>query len=145
MKRLWIGIGFLIVMLAVGIFLTLQFSRIHEPLARDLWKASEMAAAQDWENATALTRQARADWEQYRHLIAAVADHEPLEEMEYLLDQLDIYAGEREAVHFCAVCVQIARLADAMLDSQQITWWNLLTGACPGRTVPAYQGQSESR
>lgn len=145
MKRLWIGVGFLIFMLAVGILITVLFSRIHDPLSRDLREASQMAAAQDWEKATALTRKARADWEQYQHFIAAVADHEPLEEMEYLLDQLDVYAREREVTHFCATCIQLARLADAMLDSQQISWWNLLTGGCPGRTVPVCPDRSGSR
>jgi hypothetical protein len=82
---------------------------------------------QKWEKATALTRQARADWEQYREFIAAVADHEPLEKMEYLLDQLEVYAKARREADFSAVCVELAALADAMLESQNLTWWNFLS------------------
>jgi len=81
MRRLWIGVGFLIAMLAVAILLTVLFDRIHTPLSEDLRQASQLAMEGDWEKATALTGQARADWSKYRELIAAVADHEPLEKM----------------------------------------------------------------
>lgn len=126
MRRLWIGVGFLIVMLAVGIALTVLFDRIHTPLSEDLRQASQLALAEDWEKATALAQQARAEWKQYREFIAAVADHEPLEKMEYLLDQLDVYAEARREADFSAVCVELAALADAMLESQSLSWWNFL-------------------
>lgn len=145
MRRLWIGVGFLIVMLAVGIVLTLLFDRIHTPLSEDLRQASQLAMAEDWEKATALAQQARADWKQYREFIAAVADHEPLEKMEYLLDKLDVYAQARRTADFSAVCVELAALADAMLESQQLTWWSFLSASSPGRTAPVYRGRSGNR
>ena len=126
MRRLWIGVGFLAVMLVLAILLTFLFDRIHTPLAEDLQQASQLAMAQDWEKATALAKQTRAEWKQYRKFIAAVADHEPLEKMEYLLDQLLVYADLRRTADFSAVCVELAALADAMLESQSLTWWNFL-------------------
>ncbi len=145
MKRLWIGVGFLAVMLVAGIYLTGLFDRIHTPLSEDLRQASQLAMDGDWEKATALTQKARADWKQCRKFIAAVADHEPLEEMENLLEQLDVYADQRRTADFSALCVELASLADAMLESQQLTWWNFLSALCPGRTAPACPGRSESR
>lgn len=145
MKRLWIGVGFLIVMLAVGICLTMLFDRIHTPLSEDLRQASQLALSQDWEKATALAQKARADWQQYRKLIAAVADHEPLEKMEYLLEQLDVYAQRRRTADFSALCVELAALADAMLESQQFTWWSFLSVSRPGRTMPMYRVRNGSR
>ena len=126
MKRLWIGVAFLGAMLAVGVVLMVLFDRVHAPMSEDLRQASQMAMAQDWEKATALTHQARAEWKRYRNLIAAVADHEPLEEMEHLLEQLDVYAQQKRTADFSALCVELASLADAMLESQQLTWWNFL-------------------
>jgi hypothetical protein len=46
--------------------------------------------------------------------------------MEYLLDQLLVYADLRRTADFSAVCVELAALADAMLESQSLTWWNFL-------------------
>lgn len=126
MKRLWVGVGFLIVMLAVGICLTLLFDGIHSPLSEDMLEASRLAMEGAWEKASALTQQARAEWKEYRKLIAAVADHEPLEKMEYLLDQLSVYAQLHRTADFSATCVELAALADAMLESQSLSWWNFL-------------------
>ncbi|MBQ6996804.1 MAG: DUF4363 family protein [Oscillospiraceae bacterium] len=126
MRRLWIGVGFLIVMLAVAIALTVAFDRIHRPLSERLEEAASLAMAQEWEKATALTQRARADWEKYRELIAAVADHEPLEEMEKRLDLLTVYAQLHRTGDFSATCIEVSAMADAMLESQQLTWWNFL-------------------
>jgi len=73
MRRLWIGVSFLVVILTAGIVLTVAFVRIHRPLSQDLRQASQLAMEGAWEKATALTEQARADWMQYREMIAAVA------------------------------------------------------------------------
>ena len=145
MKRLWFGVGFLVVILVIGIALTAAFDRIHSPIADSLRQASQSALDQDWEKATALAKKARAEWKEYRDLIAAVADHEPLEEMENLLEQLDVYAQRRRTADFAAACIELAIMADAMLESQQITWWNFLSVQNLGRRVPMYPVRSESR
>jgi len=47
MKRLWIGIGILILRLAAGIVISALFSSLHAPIARSLQKASEAALSGD--------------------------------------------------------------------------------------------------
>ena len=125
-QRFWIGIIVLAVILVLGILTMLLFSHIHHPLAQQLREAAAAAQAENWEKATALAENARAEWEQYRYLISASADHEPLEQMEYLLDQLEVYAADRQKADFAALCIRLANLAEAMADTQQIRWWNLL-------------------
>ena len=125
-QRFWIGIIVLAVLLVLGILTMLLFSRIHHPMAQRLRESAAAAQADDWEKATALAEKARAEWEQYRYLISASADHEPLEQMEYLLDQLEVYAADRQKADFAALCIRLANLAEAMADTQQIRWWNLL-------------------
>ena len=125
-QRFWLGTVVLAVILIFGILLTLLFSHIHHPMAQQLRESAAAAQAENWEKATALARSARAEWEQYRYLISASADHEPLEQMEYLLDQLEVYAAERQKADFAALCIRLANLAEAMADTQQIRWWNLL-------------------
>lgn len=125
-QRFWIGIIVLAVLLVLGILTMLLFSRIHHPMAQQLRESAAAAQAENWEKATALAENARAEWEQYRYLISASADHEPLEQMEYLLDQLEVYAADRQKADFAALCIRLANLAEAMADTQQIRWWNLL-------------------
>ena len=70
-QRFWIGIIVLTVILVLGILLTLLFSHIHHPLAQQLREAATAAQADDWEKATALAENARAEWEQYRYLTSS--------------------------------------------------------------------------
>ena len=126
MKRLWIGIGFLAVILLIGTGITLAFEQLHKPLSDTLQQASEAAMAEDWEKASALTKSAKADWEKCREFTAAVADHEPLEEMDALFAQLEVRARQQETTDFAALSAQLARMAQAMADSQSISWWNLV-------------------
>ena len=126
MKRLYIGIALLAVMLALGIVLTMVFTALHAPLTETLEKAQTAAAAGDWETATRLVSDAKEDWTGFRHFAAAVADHEPLEQMDCLFARLEVLGRLRETDEFAAGCAELARLSTAMADSQKLTWWNLL-------------------
>ena len=126
MKRLWIGIVFLSVILAIGICVTAAFTALHKPLSDTLQQASEAAISEDRERVSALTGRAKVDWERFRAFTAAVADHEPLEEMDAMFAQLEVLARQRETSDFAALSAQLSRMAQAMADSQSISWWNLL-------------------
>lgn len=126
MKRLWIGVALLVTVLAVGIGLTVAFDRLHRPMSEQLELASAYALEEDWDKAVTLAREAKAAWEKCRCFTAAVADHEPLEEIDGLFAQLEVWEKIREPEEYAATCAQLARLAEAMADSQQVTWWSLL-------------------
>ncbi len=126
MKRLYFGFGLLILMLVTGIVITARFSALHAPLAQQLRQAQNAAEAGSWEQARALTEDARTQWENSRHFTAAVADHEPMEQMDSLFARLTVLARLENAEAFAADCAELARLATSMAHSQQLFWWNLL-------------------
>lgn len=126
MKRLWIGLGVLSGILALGICLNLWMEKTHTDLARELDQAAELIREEKWEEAGAVAREAHRRWQERRRLLAAVVDHEPLEEMERLFSQLWVYRQRHWVTEFAATCVQLARQAEAIGDSHILTWWNLL-------------------
>ena len=126
MRRLWIGLGFLVVILTVALVLSLSFARIHEPLSQGLRQAEELSREGDWPQARQTLEQCRGQWQKMRNFVAAVADHEPLEELETCLEELRVLGELEESVEFGALCARAASLADAMGNSQAVTWWNLL-------------------
>lgn len=126
MKRLWLGVAILLVVLMVGTGLSIAFSRLHTPISETLNEAGRAALAEDWEKATALANAAGADWEKIRHFTAAVAEHTPLEEMDSLFARLEVLCRARETAEFSAVCAELSILATTMGQSQSIVWWNLL-------------------
>ena len=126
MKRFWIGLGVLCVILALGISLNLWMEKLHTDLARELEQAGTLAQEEQWEQAGQVARQAYARWQERRRLLAAVVDHEPLEEMERLFSQRWVYRQRHWVTDLAAPCLQLARQAEAVGDSHILTWWNLL-------------------
>ena len=126
MKRLWLGAGLLLLFLLLGILLTFSFSRIHRPMADTLGSAAKQALEGQWEAACADARNARERWEKYRNFTAAVADHAPLEEMDALFSQIEVYIRMNWQGEFAALCMQLSQMAAAMEESQALTWWTLL-------------------
>ena len=126
MKRIWLGIGLLLVFLLVGCLLTFSFHRIHAPMAKILEDASQQALEGHWESACESATEARQRWDKYRNFTAAVADHAPLEEMDALFSQLEIYIRLNWQGEFAALCMQLSQMAAAMEESQALTWWTML-------------------
>ena len=126
MKRGWFGGALLLVLLAGGIVSSVVMGNFHEPLARSLDRASEFALEENWEQAEQTARQARERWEDMWHFSAIVSDHGPMEQIDALFSQLDIYRQAGDPVNFAAVCASLSQQIGDMADAHGISWWNLL-------------------
>ncbi len=126
MKRSWIGLGLLVVLLGVSLLVTWAMGRIHDPIARDLTTAGEYALAGDWERAEEYSRQAEENWEKHMLFRACFADHNPMEDIDACFAQLEIYARMREETAFAAACGEIAKKTKAMGEAHSLKWENVL-------------------
>ena len=126
MKRLWLGILLLLVLLASGILATWGMGRICAPLSESLDQAANAAQEGEWELALKFSDHARRRWEKWRNISAAVTNHEPMEEIDTLFGSMDIFARQRDVVRFADCCARLAALTDAIGESQAIYWWNVL-------------------
>ena len=125
-RRFWLGAGILAVILAAGIWTTAAMARLHEPVADTLDQAARAAVDGDMEMGVTLARQARSTWEGARCGTASAADHSPMDEIDSLFAEMEIYAQAEEEVHFAACCAQLSALTRSMSDAHSFTWWNLL-------------------
>jgi len=122
---MWIGVGLLVVILAVGIWLWLGLGGVFRHMSQLLDQAAAAVTAEDWTTAEACTRQAEALWESYREAAASFTDHEPLEQMDALFDELAIYRRQL-STEYAVVCVHLSRLAEAVEEAVSLKWWSLL-------------------
>jgi hypothetical protein len=125
MKRFWIGVGLLGALLVLGTWGSGRLRRSYMPCAADLDNAAAYAMAEDWVRAEGLTERARNSWEQDLHITAAIHDHQPLEDIDALFRELEIYRAREDTVSFCAVCVQLAQRLKDLGMSGKVSWWNL--------------------
>ena len=123
MKRFWLGVGLLLVLLGLGIAVGSAMAGWHKPIAHKLEQAAAVCG-EDWQQAQTLADSAKEDWERCRTLTAMAADHEPMDEVEMLLAELSVYAHARDDVHFRATCARAARLIEAVAQAHSLTWEN---------------------
>lgn len=126
MKRLWIGVALLLVLLAAGMLSTFAMGRFHHSQARRLEAAASAALESDWEQTQEILHQCRSRWLRFRNCIAAGASHEPIEEIDSLYSQLDIYLRHRDTTGFALCCTSLRHRTEALGEAQSINWWNLL-------------------
>lgn len=126
MKRSWIGLGILLILLVLGLLSTYAMDRIHEPIEKDLKQAAECAILGDWVNADMFFRQAKGNWEKWEHFRACLADHTPTEEIDAEFAMLEVYCYAQEDAAFAAGCCELARKAAAVGEAHGLVWWNML-------------------
>ncbi len=126
MRRLWLGIGILAVLLALSWGVAGAMEKIHTPIAQSLSQAAEAADREDWAQAQTLAEAAKTRWERYWKFTAMVADHTPMDELDGQFEELMVFLEAREHPHFSVTARHLTALAQAMADSQTPTWWNVL-------------------
>lgn len=126
MNRSKIGAWLLVGLLVLGALSSWAMVRFSEPIGEAMSQAAEAALEEDWETAESLAGQARERWEKYWNYCAALADHEPMENINGLFAQLEIYAQSRDPQNFAAVCAQLSEDTKAIGEAHSLKWWNLL-------------------
>ncbi len=126
MNRLWLGLCILAVLLGLGGVTTYGMDRICTPIADKLSSAAELVQNEQWEQASALSYQARQRWEQWHDLTASVTDHDPMEEVDALFAALEIFAKEKDTLRFAECCARLSALSQAIGEAQSAYWWSIL-------------------
>lgn len=127
MKRLWIGVVLLVLLLAGSLFLLDFSSRFYKDFSVSIEQAGSFALAGDWTNALEHARLCQKKWEKKQHFLAAFTDHEPIEQLDTLFSQLEIYGKDRLPVEFACVCRQLYHLVEAIDESHSLKWWTILS------------------
>ena len=126
MRRFWIGAVVLVVLLAAGAGMTAVMDRIHSSISADMSDAAAMALTEDWASADALAGRAKQTWEQRHKFVAAFVDHDLMEAADSLFAELSVYRTRMLSSDYAAVCLCLARQAEAIGESHSLRWWHLL-------------------
>lgn len=125
MKRSWMGLGLLLILLLGGIWVTKVMEHIHETVEGNLQQAAFHALKNEWDQAESAFRQAQSDWDKWEHFRACFADHNPVEEIDSSFDLLETYCITRENAAFAAECRRLARQTAAVGEAHGLVWWNI--------------------
>ena len=126
MKRLWLGVGILMALMAAGFWAADYADRIHGEISDVLEDASRAALEEDWQQAVALGKQAREKWEKNRGVPAALSDHTVLDEIDAGFARLEVYGRDRHPTDFAAQSGALARQVEALGEGHRLSLSNLL-------------------
>ncbi len=126
MKRFIIGLITLSLLLAIGLFVATATGRAYTPVIALLEQAADTALNGSFEDAVSKAQEAKDLWDKHKGKTATVADHTPMEEIDQLFTEAEIYAKSEEKPHFAACCAQLASAVQNMADAHAMNLWNLL-------------------
>ncbi len=126
MVRGWLGAGILAVFLLLGLVISGAMDSAHLPTAELLEQAAEKTLSGDFENAVALGMEAKDRWERRWNATATVADHAPMDDVDALFGEMEIYAKTGEEPHFAACCLELSQRLQAVADAHKFSWRNVL-------------------
>lgn len=126
MFRGWIGAGILTVFLVLGLLVSGWMDQAHMPTEELLEQAAEKTLQGEFEQAVTLGKEAKSRWERQWNGTATVADHSPMDEVDALFGEMEIYAKTGEEPHFAACCQELARRVQAVATAHRFSWWNIL-------------------
>ena len=123
MKRVWIGVVFLAVLLVVGLVVMQTMDRQLGKISGTLSQAAEAPA---WEQAVTLAQEAKKDWKNKKKLITALTDHNAIDGIEELFARLEVYQQRKDITEHAATCAQLAKAVHALEENHRLAWYNLL-------------------
>ena len=126
MKRSWLGLGLLVLLLVISGLSALAMVKLHKPVEENLNQAAECALLGDWANTEVFFRLGKEGWEKLEQFRACFADHTPVEEIDGQFALLEIYCVTREQAAFAAACRELAEKCAAVGEAHELVWWNFL-------------------
>ena len=126
MGRGWFGLAILIVFLILGFVTAGAMSNAHNPTQKLLAQAVEKTFNGDFQEAVALGMKAKSHWEDHWTGTATVADHSPMDDVDALFAEMEIYAKAQEKPHFAACCQELCQRIQAVAEAHRFSWWNIL-------------------
>lgn len=126
MKRSWIGAGMLLALLLGGIVSSWWMQKALGGISLTISQAQHQAAGENWSQVELLTREAQEAWEKTWRISASLTDHAPMELVDSLFSQLEVYEQLQDSPACRDLCAQLYQELEAIADEHTFTWWNFL-------------------
>lgn len=125
-KRFFLGVAILLVFLVLGFLTMAWMDRANMAIAEDLKNAVALVESGDFLQGSQIAQRAKESWKASWKKIAFLADHNPMDEIDGLFSQMEVYAKTGQQTDFGACCARIGELVEAVADAHRLTWWNFL-------------------
>lgn len=126
MGRGWLGVAILAVFLVGGLLAAMCMDNAHLPTVDMLQQAAEYTVNGEFGKGVLLGMEAKDRWERGWNGTATLADHSPMDDVDALFGEMEVYAVTGEQPHFAACCAELAKRIKAVAEAHKFSWWNVL-------------------
>ena len=125
--HLFLGVGILAGILALGLMLNCCLDKAAKEAEMNLLNACEAANRGDLVAANRQAELARQSWNQVRHLAACLIEHQDLEAIELDFGALEVRFRQHNREESAILCQSLAQRIRALADNEKPVYDNILT------------------
>ena len=126
MGRGWLGVAILAVFLVGGLLAAMCMDNAHLPTVDMLQQAAEYTVNGEFGKGVLLGMEAKDRWERGWNGTATLADHSPMDDVDALFGEMEVYAVTGEQPHFAACCTQLSAMLKATYETHSFSLKNIL-------------------
>lgn len=126
MKRLWIAVGLLALLLAASLTNAWYAQNITEDMGRQLRQAQSLTEQEEWSRAEALTRQVYEDWQGHHFYFHTLMRHSDTDQILRAFRQVLEYLRLREPDQYNAANADLMAQLELLAEMEQATIVNVL-------------------
>ncbi len=126
MKRLWIAVAILLVMLGSTLGNSWYIDRTVSAFLEQLTAAHDQAAADNWEGAAQLTRQVVDHWQHHDFYFHATLPHKDIDQIHLTFQEVEEYLELEEADQYNAASARLITQLSLLAEMEQLNLKNIL-------------------
>lgn len=125
MKRLWIAVGILAVLLAGTLGNAWYARAFTEQLTGQLREAQEQASKGDWERAASLSQKVFQSWQSHRAYLHVLMRHSDADQILCSFRALEQYLALEEPDQYTAANAELITQLELLSEMEQPSWINI--------------------
>ena len=126
MKRLWIAVAILLVMLGSTLVNSRYIDRTVSDFVEQLTAAHKQAASDNWEHAAQLTRQVVDHWQHHDFYFHVMLPHQDIDDIHMTFREVEQYLELEEADQYNAANAKLITQLELLAEMEQLNLKNIL-------------------
>ncbi|MBO5727534.1 MAG: DUF4363 family protein [Oscillospiraceae bacterium] len=126
MKRLWIAVAILLVMLGSTLGNSWYIDRTVSDFLNQLSAAHKQASTDNWERATQLTRQVVDHWQHHDFYFHVMLPHDDIDQIHLTFQEVEEYLELEEADQYNAASARLITQLGLLAEMEQLNLKNIL-------------------
>ena len=126
MKRLFIACSILLLLFGLSVYVGARVETLTSSYIQQLTTAKELAAQEDWSQASAITRQVYQDWTEQAFFLHALLRHSDTDQILLSFRAVEQYLSLEEMDEYAAANASLITQLELLAEMEQATAENVL-------------------